>query len=50
MTNNHSARILDQFTRQATPFSTAGTITDAASLRLIVETSSAAIWLAAAAW
>jgi ubiquinone/menaquinone biosynthesis C-methylase UbiE len=40
--NNHSARILDQFTRQATPFSTAGTITDAASLRLIVETSSAA--------
>jgi ubiquinone/menaquinone biosynthesis C-methylase UbiE len=43
MTNSdHSERILDQFTRQATPFSTAGTITDAASLRLIVETSSAA--------
>ena len=38
----HNERIVDQFTRQATPFSTAGTITDAATLRLIVETSSAA--------
>jgi ubiquinone/menaquinone biosynthesis C-methylase UbiE len=38
----HNERILDQFTRQATPFSTAATITDAAALRLIVETSGAA--------
>src|SRR5262249_44446434 len=37
----HNERILDQFTRQATPFSTAATITDAAALRLIVETSGA---------
>src|SRR5262249_52113986 len=42
MTNSaHNERILDQFTRQATPFSTAATITDAAALRLIVETSGA---------
>jgi ubiquinone/menaquinone biosynthesis C-methylase UbiE len=42
MTNTaHNERILDQFTRQATPFSTAATITDAAALRLIVETSGA---------
>jgi len=40
--NAHNARILDQFTRQATPFSTAATITDAAALALIVETSGAA--------
>jgi ubiquinone/menaquinone biosynthesis C-methylase UbiE len=32
----HRDRILDQFTRQATPFSTAGTITDANALRMIV--------------
>jgi len=38
----HNARILDQFTRQATPFSTAGTITDSSALRLMVETSGAA--------
>jgi ubiquinone/menaquinone biosynthesis C-methylase UbiE len=37
----HNDLILDQFTRQATPFSTAGTITDAAALRLTVETSGA---------
>jgi ubiquinone/menaquinone biosynthesis C-methylase UbiE len=37
----HNERILDQFTRQATPFSTAATITDAAALRLIVEASGA---------
>jgi ubiquinone/menaquinone biosynthesis C-methylase UbiE len=33
---DHSALIRDQFTRQATPFSTAGAITDAAALKLIV--------------
>jgi ubiquinone/menaquinone biosynthesis C-methylase UbiE len=33
----HQERILDQFTRQATPFSTASTITDANALRMIVE-------------
>ena len=33
----HQQRILDQFTRQATPFSTAQTITDANALRMIVE-------------
>jgi ubiquinone/menaquinone biosynthesis C-methylase UbiE len=33
----HEQRILDQFTRQATPFSTASTITDANALRMIVE-------------
>jgi ubiquinone/menaquinone biosynthesis C-methylase UbiE len=33
----HQERILDQFTRQATPFSTANTITDANALRMIVE-------------
>jgi ubiquinone/menaquinone biosynthesis C-methylase UbiE len=33
----HQDRILDQFTRQATPFSTANTITDANALRMIVE-------------
>lgn len=33
----HQDRILDQFTRQATPFRTAGTITDANALRMIVE-------------
>ncbi|MEJ0018108.1 MAG: methyltransferase domain-containing protein [Acetobacteraceae bacterium] len=36
----HQDRILDQFTRQATPFSTAGTITDANALRMIVEAAS----------
>ena len=34
---DHSALIRDQFTRQATPFSTAGAITDAAALKLIVD-------------
>ena len=33
----HQERILDQFTRQAMPFSTANTITDANTLRMIVE-------------
>jgi ubiquinone/menaquinone biosynthesis C-methylase UbiE len=33
----HQDRILDQFTRQATPFSTAGTITDTNALRMIVQ-------------
>ncbi|HET6198619.1 MAG TPA: methyltransferase domain-containing protein [Acetobacteraceae bacterium] len=33
----HQERILDQFTRQATPFSTASPITDANALRMIVE-------------
>jgi len=35
----HQERILDQFTRQATPFSTANNITDANALRMIVETA-----------
>jgi ubiquinone/menaquinone biosynthesis C-methylase UbiE len=35
----HQERILDQFTRQATPFSTANTITDANALRMIVESA-----------
>ena len=33
----HQSLILDQFTRQATPFSTASTITDANALRMIIE-------------
>jgi ubiquinone/menaquinone biosynthesis C-methylase UbiE len=33
----HQDLILDQFTRQATPFSTASTITDAGALRMVVE-------------
>ena len=33
----HNDLILDQFTRQATPFNMAGTITDEKALRLIVE-------------
>jgi ubiquinone/menaquinone biosynthesis C-methylase UbiE len=33
----HSRLIRDQFTRQATPFSTANPITDAAALKMIVE-------------
>ena len=37
----HQERILDQFTRQATPFSTANTITDANALRMIVEAAEA---------
>jgi ubiquinone/menaquinone biosynthesis C-methylase UbiE len=37
----HQERILDQFTRQATPFSTANTITDANALRMIVEAAQA---------
>ncbi|HEY2621515.1 MAG TPA: methyltransferase domain-containing protein [Acetobacteraceae bacterium] len=35
----HQERILDQFTRQAMPFSTADTITDANALRMIVESA-----------
>ena len=35
--STHQERILDQFTRQATPFSTASPITDANALRMIVE-------------
>jgi len=38
MTNQtHSSLIRDQFTRQATPFSTASAITDAGALQLIVD-------------
>jgi ubiquinone/menaquinone biosynthesis C-methylase UbiE len=33
----HKDLILDQFTRQATPFSTAGTITDESALRMVIE-------------
>jgi ubiquinone/menaquinone biosynthesis C-methylase UbiE len=33
----HQGRILEQFTRQALPFNTADTITDARALRMIVE-------------
>jgi ubiquinone/menaquinone biosynthesis C-methylase UbiE len=36
----HQERILDQFTRQATPFSTANTITDSSALGMIVEAAS----------
>lgn len=36
MSSTHQERILDQFTRQATPFSTASTITDENALRLII--------------
>ncbi len=36
MNETHHGLILDQFTRQATPFSTAATITDANALRMIV--------------
>src|SRR4051794_4821339 len=39
-TSSHQDRILDQFTRQATPFSTASPITDANALRMIVEAGS----------
>jgi ubiquinone/menaquinone biosynthesis C-methylase UbiE len=35
--STHQDRILDQFTRQAMPFSTAHTITDTNALRMIVE-------------
>lgn len=35
--SDHQSLILDQFTRQATPFSTANTITDANALRMIIE-------------
>jgi ubiquinone/menaquinone biosynthesis C-methylase UbiE len=34
---SHQELILDQFTRQATPFSTANTITDAHALRMIIS-------------
>ena len=37
----HSALIRDQFTRQATPFSTAAPIADAGALRMIVEAAAA---------
>ena len=37
MSSTHQERILDQFTRQATPFSTASTITDENALRLILS-------------
>ena len=36
----HQEQILDQFTRQATPFSTANTITDANALQMIVDAAS----------
>src|SRR5690348_8064018 len=35
--STHQERILDQFTRQAMPFSTASPITDANALRMIVD-------------
>jgi ubiquinone/menaquinone biosynthesis C-methylase UbiE len=38
---SHQALILDQFTRQAAPFSTAKTIADESALRLLVEFSGA---------
>src|SRR5262249_112334 len=38
---SHRDRILDQFTRQALPFSTAPGIRDEAALQLLVETSGA---------
>jgi SAM-dependent methyltransferase len=38
---DHRERILDQFTRQATPFATAPAIRDQAALRLVVEFSGA---------
>src|SRR5579864_9795316 len=42
MTNAaHGALIRDQFTRQATPFSTAAPIADAEALRLIIEAAAA---------
>src|SRR5437763_6962202 len=40
-TATHSSLIRDQFTRQATPFSTAAPIADAGALRLIVEAAEA---------
>jgi len=40
-TPTHSDLILDQFTRQATPFNTAKTIADESALRLLVEFSGA---------
>src|SRR5580765_8128051 len=39
--SEHQNEILDQFTRQATPFATAPGIRDEAALRLIVECSGA---------
>src|SRR5580765_8340312 len=39
--SEHQNKILDQFTRQATPFATAPGIRDEAALRLIVECSGA---------
>ena len=39
--DSHSALIRDQFTRQATPFSTAAPIADEAALRMIVEAAEA---------
>ena len=41
MAEAHSDLIRDQFTRQATPFSTAAPIADAGALRLIVEAAEA---------
>ena len=35
--DTHANLIRDQFTRQATPFSTAGAITDAAALKLLID-------------
>jgi len=40
-TDSHRTLILDQFTRQATPFSTAKTIADEAALRLLLDFSGA---------
>src|SRR5690349_13308113 len=33
----HQERIIDQFTRQAVPFTTAATITDEAALRMLID-------------
>ena len=39
MSTTHRAQILDQFTRQATPFSTSPSIRDEAALKLVIEFS-----------
>ena len=57
MNETHHGLIVDQFTRQATPFSTAATITDENALRMIVAagppSADDAMWTwraAAASW
>ena len=41
MSSTHQDLILDQFTRQAVPFSTAPSIKDEAALKLVVDFSGA---------